>query len=110
MTTVRSERCPTCKRLIRRSTDQNKRLWALYHVMSSRIKPRGEAYSADQWHLYCKTKFLGAEDVKLPSGKVLVMPLSTADLDTAAFGDYMTKVEAFANEHGAFLEDEIWTA
>ena len=108
MPTIRADRCPTCKRRLTRSNDANRRYWALIHVMASRIRPRGEWYSADQWHLYCKTKFLGAEDVKMPSGKVLVMPLSTADLDVHAFNEYMGKVEAFANEHGAYLEDEAF--
>ena len=108
MPIIRADRCPTCRRRIKRSTEANKRLWALYHIMSSKIKPRGELYSADQWHLYCKTKFLGCDDVRLPSGKVLAMPRSTADLDTGEFSDYMSKTEAFANEHGAFLEDEVW--
>ena len=88
-----------------RSSEANRRLWALYHVMADAIKPQGQAYSADQWHLYCKTRWLGADDVKLPNGKVIVIPRSTADLDTGAFADYMTAVEAFANERGAYLED-----
>lgn len=100
------DRCPTCKRRRTRNNDQNKRYWSLLHVISEKIKPLGVAYSADQWHLWCKSKYLGADDVKLPSGKVLTIPKSTADLDVAEFGTYMDQVEAFANERGAFLEDE----
>ncbi len=103
------DRCPTCKRRRTRNSEQNRRYWALLHAMSERIKPQGMAFSADQWHLWAKSRYLGADDVKLPSGKVLTIPKSTADLDTAAFGDYMTAVEAFANERGAFLEDEAYS-
>lgn len=99
-----SDRCPTCKRKHKRSSEANRRYWALLHVMAETIKP-GATYSADQWHMWARSKFLGCDDHKLPGGGVLTIPRSTADLDTGAFNDYMTQVEAFANERGAFLED-----
>lgn len=78
--------------------------------MSERIKPRGQQYSAEQWHLYAKSRWLGADDVKLPNGKVITQPRSSSGLDVAEFNDYMTAVEAWANERGAFLEDVAWAA
>lgn len=100
------ERCPTCRRKMTRSTDANRRLWALYHAMSEKLHPKGETYSAETFHLWAKSKFLGATDHVLPSGKTVTVPKSTADLDTAEFSDFMTQVEAFANDAGVFLEDE----
>ena len=105
-----AERCPACHQKLRRSNDQNRRLWAIYAAISDKLKPKGETYSMDTWHLYCKARWLGADDVRLPNGKVIVMPKSTADLDRDAFGDYMTQVEAWANEHGVWLEDMEATA
>lgn len=104
----RHDRCPTCRRKHTRSTPQNARYWALLHVVSDIIKPGGVSHSADTWHLYFKTRFLGCFDVALPNLKTVTLPHSTADLDVAAFNDYMTQVEAFANERGAFLEDAKW--
>lgn len=104
----KSDRCPTCKRRIRRSTEANRRYWALLHSMSEQIKPVGATYSADQWHLWARSRFLGADDIKLPSGASVTIPKSTADLDVGEFNDYMTQVEAFANERGCFLEDEVF--
>jgi hypothetical protein len=88
-----------------RSNEANRRYWALLHVMAEKLRPLDQTYSAEQWHLYAKSRWLGADDVKVPNGKVIVIPRSTADLDTAAFNDYMTAVEAWANEHGCYLED-----
>lgn len=105
MVTNPSDRCPTCKRRHKRSTQANRRYWALLHVMADQLAPMHRTYSVESWHLYFKQRFLGSDDVKLPSGKVLTVPHSTADLDTSAFHDYATEVEAWANEHGAFLED-----
>ena len=98
-------RCPTCKRRHTRSSEANRRYWSLLHAMAEKLQPRGQTYSAETFHLWAKSKFLGATDHVLPSGKTMTIPNSTAGLDTTAFADYMTKVEAFANERGVFLED-----
>jgi hypothetical protein len=107
---MKPDRCPTCKRRMTRSPEANRRYWALLHVMAEKLKPLDHSYSADSWHTWAKSKWLGCDDVKLPSGKVLVIPRSTADLDTAAFNDYMTAVEVWANEKGAYLEDDPFAA
>jgi len=102
---MRVDRCPVCKRRTTRSSESNRRYWALLHVLAEEVKPAGVAYSADQWHTYCKSRFLGCDDMTLPNGKTLTIPKSTANLDTGAFNDYMTEVEAWANERGVYLED-----
>lgn len=101
----RIDRCPQCKRRLTRSSDANRRYWALLHVMAEQIKPAGVRYSADQWHLYAKSRWIGCDDMTLPNHKTIPVPRSSADLDTTEFNDYMTAVEAFANERGCFLED-----
>jgi hypothetical protein len=65
-------------------------------------------HSAETWHLWARSKWLGCDDFKLPSGKTLTIPRSTAGLDVAEFSDYMTAVEAWANEHDVYLEDEVF--
>lgn len=99
------ERCPTCKRRMRRSSEANRRYWMLLHLLSDKLKPNGQTFSAEQFHLYYKSRFLGARDEPLPNGKTLLVVESSADMDTAEFSEYMTKVEADANERGVFLED-----
>lgn len=98
-------RCPACKRPFRRSPQANARYWALLHVIADKIHPDGEHFGAPTWHLEFKRRFLGCDDVKLPSGRVVSIPRTTADLDVGAFADYMTQVEAWANERDAYLED-----
>lgn len=46
--------------------------------------------------------------MRLPNRKIITIYRSTADLDKEEFAEYMTQVEAFANEHGAFLEDDVF--
>lgn len=74
-------------------------------MLADKLKPKGVQYSAETWHLWAKQRFLGADDVKLPSGKIVVVPKSSAELDTAEFNDFMTAVEAWAAEHDVYLED-----
>lgn len=102
---MKQERCPTCKRRTKRSSEANRRYWALLHLLSEKLKPDGATFTAEQFHLYYKSRFLGAHDVNLPNGKTILVVESSADLDTGAFSDYMTQVEADANERGVFLED-----
>lgn len=102
---MRTDRCPTCKRRLTRSSEANRRYWALLHAMAEKIKPRGQTFSADAFHIWAKSKWLGCTDTVLPSGKTMTQPNSTASLDVGQFGDYLTAVEAWANEHGVFLED-----
>lgn len=103
------DRCPTCGRKHRRSQQANARYWALLHILSERLPVRGEIYSPQAWHAYMKSKFLGCTDLRLPNGKTHVVPNSTAALDTAEFGAYMDRVEAWASEHDVWL-DEIMEA
>lgn len=77
----------------------------LLHLMSEKIKPNGELFSVETWHTWAKSRFLGCDEVKMPNSKTLLIPKSSADLDTAEFSDFMTAVEAFANERGVWLED-----
>lgn len=104
--TAKVRRCPTCGRREKRSTEANRRYWLILHLIAERIKPGDNlAYSPDQWHLYFKSRFLGADDVDLPNGKTLVIPHSSADLSTEEFSDYAMKVEAWASERDVYLDE-----
>lgn len=99
-------RCPTCGRKRRRTTVANARYWALLHAISEGVKPQGQTYSSETFHEYFKQRFLGADEIRLPNGKVFVRSHSTADLSTDEFGAYMDQVEAWSAEHGVYLELE----
>lgn len=65
---------------------------------------QGKTFSPETWHEWAKSKWIGRDDVTLPSGKVIPMIRSSAELDVAAFADYMTAVESWAAEHGVYLD------
>lgn len=100
-----SDRCPTCGRKKKRSTDANARYWSLLFKIADQYKPDGQQFSAETWHLQCKAYWLGKVDVTLPDGSVVVSPKSTADLSVDEFSDYMTKVEAWAASRDVYLDE-----
>jgi hypothetical protein len=102
---MKAERCPTCKRRMKRSSEANRRYWLLLHTISDKLRPQNVQHSPEVWHAYFKSRFLGCDDVMLPNGKTLSLPRSSADLDVAEFNAFMEQVELWAGEHDVWLAD-----
>ena len=101
----KEKRCPACGRKEIRSSEANRRHWAILHLIAEKVKPEGVEYSAETWHLYFKKKLLGNVETKLPNGKIIQVPQTTTVLDTSQFHDFATQVEAWANNRGVFLPE-----
>ena len=99
------DRCPTCRRRYKRSTHSNALYWALLHRMAER-EWNGQRFSAEGFHRYYASKFLGCDDVALPNGKTLAIPHSTSALDVDEFGRYLDAVMADCAERGVYLEGD----
>ena len=99
------KRCPTCGQLERRTSAQNGRYWALMNEISWRLKVDGQNFAAKTWHLWFAERFLPQEEVKLPSGRMVLLRQSTSELAADVFSDYLTQVEAWAAERGIYLPD-----
>lgn len=97
-------KCPKCGREEKRSSEANRRYWKILGLLSEKLPVQGNQFSSEAWHVWFKFKFLGAADIKLPNGKALTQPKSTANLDKGEFNEYMTQVEVWANEHEVYLE------
>jgi hypothetical protein len=98
------DRCPTCHRRYKRSTQANAMYWALLHRMAARCLA-GKQYSVEAFHLYYASRFLGCDDVTLPNKVTLTIPRSTSALDVDEFGKYLDQVQADCAERGVYLED-----
>lgn len=99
------DRCPTCGARHKRSNIQNARYWAMLHEIAEQIKPQGKAYSSDTWAEYFKQIYLGAEEIRLPNGKLINRSRSTTDLDISEMTDYITKIEAWFVQHGGIFNE-----
>lgn len=78
----------------KRSTDQNKRYWAMLHEIADGAWLNGKQYSAEAWAEHFKRAFIGTEE--LPSGGTV--GISTTALNVEEFAAYMTRIEVYASE------------
>jgi hypothetical protein len=97
-------KCPTCGE-DKRSSEANRRYWSLVNLVSNNVKPNNQQFSQPAWHEYFKSRFLGMKEIHLPSGQMILIPVSTAELKTSEFCDYMSRVEVWAAEHGVWLDE-----
>ena len=102
---TKEKRCPACGRKEIRSSEANRRYWALLHEIAEKVKPEGKEYSAETWHTYFKQKLLGSVEVNLPNGKTTQVPQTTTALDTGQFHVFATQVEVWAIPRGVFLPE-----
>lgn len=98
-------KCPTCGREPKRSSEANRRYWALLGELTDKLHPQGKVYSRTTWHEYFKERYLGADEVTLPNGKTRIISKSTADLDKGEFHEYATQVEVWCGEHNVWLDE-----
>jgi hypothetical protein len=100
-----ADTCPTCGRKRTRSSEQNRRYFALINEISDKLRPQEIQHSPEVWHVYFRQRFLGSKDVILPNGKTLLIPTSTSGLPVDEFNAYMMEVEVWAAEHGVYLPE-----
>lgn len=99
------KRCPSCGRRERRSSQANALYWVLLHRIAEKLRHEGQQYSAEQYHWWARSKFLGCDDMTLPDGQVLTIPKSTAQLDVAEFSEYFERLQAWAAENDVYLDE-----
>lgn len=86
----------------KRSTLQNRYYWAVLHQIEAQAWIEGRQYSSEVWHESAKRRFIGCID--LPGGGTMAQ--STTELSTKEFLDYVTQVEAWAQQElGVSLVD-----
>ena len=76
----------------KRNLAQNRYYWQMLNQIAENAWVEGRTYTADTWHELAKRKFIGCID--LPGGGLMAM--SSTDLNTREFSEYVAKVEAWA--------------
>lgn len=83
-----------------RSNSQNRLYWQRLNEIHEQAWIKGKRFSAEAWHEFFKTKFIGFEET--PDDKQF--GISTTTLSVSEFHDYMESVAAYAaNELGVNL-------
>ena len=88
----------------KRSLEQNKRYWELLNQLAAAVEINGRRFSAEVWHEHWKRELIGREELILPTGEIEQRGISTTTLNVSEFGDYMSRIEAWAaTEHGVIV-------
>lgn len=89
-----------------RTDEQNRKLHAMLTDIAECAWWDGRQYPKEFWKEYFRRLFLLKDEYTTPSGEIIQVYWSTADLKKKAFAEFMTKVEAHAiQEYGVeFLE------
>lgn len=80
----------------KRSTDQNRRYWALVTEVAEQAWIDGKQFSKDAWHELLARKFGVCKEITLPDGGIVLVRESTGDMDVQTFSAYMTRIEVYA--------------
>jgi hypothetical protein len=88
----------------KRSSDQNRRFYALLRLIAENAWVEGRQYDVETWKMYLVKKHLGIDEVKLPDGTIVDRPISTVDLTVDEFNNFMTRIEADMAELGIIIE------
>lgn len=85
----------------KRRSQQNRRYWAVLHEVAEQLG----ISDVDAWHEWCKRRFIGVKEVRLPDGEVVHIGQSSTDLSVSEFADYMTSIEAWAVDQGVIFNE-----
>ena len=81
-----------------RSYEQNRYYWGVVvALVRDRFRDLGNEVSSEETHDYLKQTFNYKEFIHEATGEVIRIPISTADLTTSQFMDYLAKIQAFAS-------------
>ena len=72
--------------------------------ISEQVVP-GKSYEPSVWHEYLRALFLPERVMELPDGSIKMLEPSTAELNLAAFSEYVDKVTKWAIEHDVKLTE-----
>ena len=89
---------------VKRSSDQNRRYWALLREVAATVWIENRQYADEVWHEHFKRELIGREEISLPSGEVEIRGISTTTLSVESMGDFMREIEQWCVEQGYPLE------
>lgn len=99
-------KCPTCGREHKRSSEQNRRLHAIFNLMQDQLTDKnGQKQHAQWWKVCSKAEWLGFMEFRKPDGSIIQVLRSTADCSVEELNKFMETVERYCAKRGVYLED-----
>lgn len=106
----KAEHCPTCGRVIKRTADQNARMWAMLGEVASGVMWHGQKLSAQEWKDVFTAALKRQKVVPGLDGGFVVLGTSTRAMTKQEMGELMDCIAAFGSEHGVTFKEreESW--
>lgn len=105
MAIARSLRCPTCGRGIRRSVEQNARMWAMLTEIAEQVEWHGQRLSKEDWKEILSAALKRQRVVPGIEGGFVVLGASTSRMTVQEMSELMELITAFGVEHGVQFKD-----
>lgn len=102
----RSSICPTCGRGIRRSLEQNSRLWSLLTDVARQVEWHGQRLSKEDWKEMFTAALKRQRVVPGLEGGFVVLGASTSQMTVGELSELMELIAAFGVEHDVEFKDE----
>lgn len=90
-----------------RTNAQNRLLHALLRDVSESVRVNGLTFSADAWKEMFRRKFIGTEEITLPSGERIERGISTTTLNVGQMASAITGFESWLAQEFGYLPEEI---
>lgn len=87
----------------KRSLNANALYWQWLTIMAEHFSRGGQLFTKDDMHDLMRHQFLGYVDRKIGRTEISQQLASTANLDTSQMHAYMSKIDAWAADHGCLL-------
>ena len=99
-------KCPKCGAKPKRSSDQNRRLHALFKLMQDELTDKnGQRQHLEWWKAMSKYEWLGCIEYRKADGQVLQVLKSTSDCSVDELTEFMNQVESYCARRGVYLEE-----
>lgn len=95
-----TEHCPLCGKVLRRTLDQNARMWAMLHELSKSVDWHGQKLLDTEWKDLLTAALLRQKVVPGIDGGFVVLGTSTRRMTKQEMSDLMELIAAFGSEHG----------
>jgi hypothetical protein len=98
-------KCPTCGRGQARTTDQNKRLWAMLNDISEQVEWYGRYLSKEEWKDVLTASLKRQKVVPGLDGGFVVCGAATSRMTIAEMTELIELAMAFGTEKGVVFSD-----
>jgi hypothetical protein len=89
-----------------RTLAQNKLLHAMLRDLADNLTVNGRRFSQEAWKELFRQRFIGTEEIELPTGERIERGISTTTLNMAQMAEALTQFQAWlASEHGYLAEE-----